>query len=1405
LPSGLNLGLDIGSVSANVVLLTDEGAIVEERYVRTKGRPWEVAAEVLEGLVRERGREAIVSVSLTGTAAKAMAPILGVPFVNEIIAHARAVAALHPQVRTIIDMGGEDSKLILLDPAGRGEIEDFAMNSMCAAGTGSFLDQQAHRLGYSIEEFSGQALKSETPPRVAGRCSVFAKTDMIHLQQEATPAFDIIAGLCFALVRNLKSNIARGKEITPPVSFQGGVAANLGVRRAILEIMGLEKDQLIIPEHYASMGAIGAVLLTLDGLSEKVGLDQLDQFLAYVRARQVEATRLEPLSLSEQHARRRVQSRKLGPEERDVPAYLGVDVGSISTNVVVIDEEGRLLAKQYLMTAGRPLEAVKEGIRLVGREVGDKVRIMGAATTGSGRYLTGDFIGADLVRNEITAQATASAAIDPEVDTIFEIGGQDSKYISLKNGAIVDFMMNKVCAAGTGSFLEEQAEKLGISIKEEFGRLALSARKPVGMGERCTVFMESDVVHHQQQGVPVEDIVGGLSYSIVHNYLNKVVENRRVGQNIFYQGATASNAGIVAAFEKITGKPIRVPPHNDVTGAIGVALLAKRERTWEKSSFKGFEVAETRYEISSFECQGCPNHCQVRKVVFEGAQRPLFYGSRCDKYDVDTSRKKSDLPDLLALRESWLMGEGEAQPPLENPRGTIGLPRTLFFRDLMPFFRTFLRELGFEVVVSDLSNKKIIHAGVERIVAETCFPVKVAHGHLLDLVDKGVKRILIPSIVSFKSPYPKVQEGQVCPYAQTLCYTCQSSIDFKSLGVELIQPILRFAEGEAWLRKGLKDLARLIGAPAGRVGPALAKAKAAQADFEARCRAKGQEVLEGLGPQGMAMVFVTRPYNGLDAGLNLGLHRKLRDLGVLALPMDFLDLDSVSDMDGLERMYWRYGQKILAAAKLIKEDPRLHAVYVTNFGCGPDSFILHFFRDYMQGRPYLEIEIDEHSADVGAMTRLEAFLDSIKNVPLADLTTSPPPRAERLLKRRDDRTIFIPNMTDHAYPVAAAFRACGVPAEVMPESNQETLQLGRRFTSGKECYPCILTTGDMVKMINHNGHDREKIAFFMPSGTGPCRFGNYYRLQRLVLDELGYPDVPIYSPQQTETLYEDLGQLSETAGQFTRLGWEAIVAVDLLQKKLFETRPYETDPGQTDQVYARALDRLCQAVSQRQDLAEVLAEVRTWFEAVPTRGIGSRPLVGVVGEIYTRTNRFANENVIRQLEELGAEVSVAPFSEWILYVNHTSKWAARRRRLWKQLFGLVLTDRVQHKIERRLVHALEGHLRRLHEPPIPLTLTRSQPYIDPSYEGEACLSVGKVVDFLHQGASGVVNVIPFTCMPGTIVHAVMKRFREEHDNVPYLSMACDGQEQTNLRSRLEAFMYQVGQFQGRQGQRRAGQ
>jgi predicted CoA-substrate-specific enzyme activase len=1026
------------------------------------------------------------------------------------------------------------------------------------------------------------------------------------------------------------------------------------------------------------------------------------------------------------------------------------------------------------------------------------VIIKGAGTTGSGRYLTGDFIGADIVRNEITAQATAAAAIDPLVDTIFEIGGQDSKYISLENGAIVDFMMNKVCAAGTGSFLEEQAEKLGISIKEEFGTLALDSLSPVRLGERCTVFMESDLVHHQQQGLDKQDLVSGLSYSIVENYLNKVVEDRRVGNRIFYQGATASNKGIVAAFEKIVGKPITVPEHNDVTGAIGVAILALREQTWESSRFKGFDLARSEYQISSFECKGCPNQCEVKKVTIEG-EKPLFYGSRCDKYDLDT--KKADncsLPDLFAEREALMAGSPEELNP-GGKRGKIGIPRVMFFRELLPFFRTFFTHLGFEVVITGPTNKSIIHQGVESMAAETCLPIKVANGHILDLMHQGVNRIFLPSIVNLKPGNPEVQEGVVCPYAQTLAYTVHSSIDFKKNQVEVIQPVLHFGRGPRALRKGLMALARSLKVNPFLVSGAMDRAQAAQEAFYQKMLQRGEEVLAGLGPEEIAMMVVSRPYNGFDPGINLNVPKKLRDLGILAVPMDFFPLDQESDTEESKYHYWRFGQKILAAAEIIRKNPKLYGIYITNFSCGPDSFILHFFREVLKGKPYLEIEIDEHSADAGVVTRLEAFLDSLHN--------SRKGRIPELIRRSasripsgNHRRIYIPPMTDHSLAVAAAFKACGVEAEVLPDSDQETLIWGRKLTSGKECYPCILTTGDMAKLVHRPDFDPKHSAFFMPSGTGPCRFGQYHRFHRLVLNELGFPEVPVYAPDQSETLYQDLGMVG--GSDFTRLGWQGIVAVDCLEKKLRETRPYEKNKGETDQIYWTYLQKVSETITTRGDLIQLLLGAVKAMNAIPVQDPGSKPVIGMVGEIYTRANKFANENVIREVEALGGEAWSPPIAEWILYTNYTAIWRATRLRKFSNLLELVLTRRVQNKLEHQLESTFKGSLRNYGEPTIATTLKNAHPYLHPSFEGEAILSLGKAKDYWNKGACGLINIMPFTCMPGTIVNALLKRFREDHQNIPFLNLSYDGQEQTNTRTRLEAFMYQVRQVQTAKNKRR---
>jgi predicted CoA-substrate-specific enzyme activase len=1383
-----DVGIDVGSVSVNLVVMNPAGEVRREVYRRHLGEPYRAALKLLRELEPEFPLSQCRLAAFTGMGGKILAEVLGGPFINEVIAQARGTYHFQPDAKSIIDMGGEDSKLIMVDQEdGQLVIQDFAMNTMCAAGTGSFLDQQAHRLGYTIEEFSQMALKSATPPRIAGRCSVFAKTDMIHLQQGATPDYEIIYGLCLAMARNLKSNIAKGKNLAEPVVFQGGVAHNIGVRQAFRDVLELDEAAFIIPPHFCALGAVGAALVAREKppTDFRLNLTALEGYLAQEAEPERPLARLTP-PLEPGAAQYEVAP---PPAGSDTEAYLGVDVGSISTNVVVIDKDMRVLAREYLMTAGRPLEAITEGLRRAGQKLAGRVKIMGAATTGSGRYLTGDFIGADVVRNEITAQATAAAAIDPTVDTIFEIGGQDSKFISLENGAIVDFMMNKVCAAGTGSYLEEQAEKLGISIKEEFGRLALEAKTPVRMGERCTVFMESDIVHHQQGGAAKEDLVAGLSYSIVYNYINKVVEDRKVGNNIFYQGATAANRGIVAAFEQVCGKRITVPPHHDVTGAIGAAILAMRERTWKESRFKGFDLAEREYSVTSFECASCPNRCEIRQVQIVG-EKPLFYGSRCEKYEVGAEQQGMDLPDLIREREDLLYGP---EPPREGSRGTIGIPRTMFFQELMPFFRTFLEELGFTVVFSPKTNKTVIRQGVESLAAEPCYPVKVAHGHILELLKAGVTRIFLPSLIDLPHAHPEVKRGVVCPMVQSLSYTVPTAIDFDAFGAGLLRPVLYFGRGHRQLSQGMRALGRQLGVSSFKAERALGRALAAQHAYYEKLRDRGREILETLPEDGRLMVLVGRPYNAFDPAMNLNLHRKLRQLGVLALPMDFLPLDDVEDLEDIKPMYWRFGQKILGASQLIRKDPRLYGIFITNFSCGPDSFIEHFFREQMRGKPYLEIEIDEHSSDVGAITRLEAFLDSLKNVRVEQAEARVSPFRHRVtgsLKRK----IYFPPMTDHALALVAAFEACGAEAEALPESDGESLEYGRRLTSGKECYPLILTTGDLVKLVKRPDFNPDKSAFFMPAASGPCRFGQYHRYHRLVLDELGFPQMPVYSPDQDITMYSEVGMVGD---DFDRVAWNGVVAIDLLEKKLRETRPYERYAGETDKVYDYYLQKTYETLRDRGDLVKVLTEARWTFDDVSLNGYGEKPVVGVVGEIYVRSNRFSNENAVREIEALGGEVWLPPISEWLLYVNYTSKKRALAARRYKNYLQIRLKEYFQHKDEHRLEQVFHGSLRNLKEPPIPETIDMAEGYLDPSFEGEAILSMGKSKDFILKGVSGLVNIMPFTCMPGTVVNSLFKRFREENANIPFLNLAYDGQEQTHTRTRLEAFMYQVRQFRSR--------
>ena len=1393
------VGIDVGSVSVNVVVIDEHKNTLDEHYIRTQGDPMGVVLRAFEDIIERYGKDSVRLAAITGSGGKQVAKLIGAAFVNEVIAQARATEYFHPEVRTVIEMGGQDAKLILLATEGEGKdakirMEDFQMNSVCAAGTGSFLDQQATRMELSIEEFGKLSLKSEHPPRVAGRCSVFAKSDMIHLQQIATPDYDIVAGLCYAVARNFKATIGKGKEFKAPVAFQGGVAANPGVRKAFQEVLELSDAEYIVPEHYASMGAFGAVFSAIDRdkcLGDFKGVAELAE---YIKSGSKQDRSLEGLYRPVEHPS--YGETAIGykfDKDNKIDVYMGLDIGSTSTNVVLIDKEGKLITKRYLKTAGRPLEAVRKGLDEVGLECQDFVNVIGVGSTGSGRYLIGDFVGADVVRNEITAQATAAAEIDPNVDTIFEIGGQDSKYIGMKDGVVVDFEMNKVCAAGTGSFLEEQAERLGINIKEEFSDLAIECTTPPPMGDRCTVFIETDMVHYQQKGVEKGGLVAGLSYSIVHNYLNRVVGDRRIGDTVFFQGGTAANLAVVSAFEKVIGKTITVPEHHDVTGAIGAAVLALREmEADQKTKFKGFDAGRKDYTLESFECRDCSNICDIRKVVMEG-EEPLYYGGRCEKYDVNMANATpSTLPDLFQEREKMLYGTYKGKP-LPDDAPTIGLPRMLMMHEMYPFWKAFFTEVGYKVRLSSPTNKAIIKDGVETVVSETCFPVKVAHGHIQELIDKGVKKIFLPSVIDMSPAKESHLHTVLCPYVQSMPYLAASAFDFDALGIESVVPAIHFNQPMKFIKKEFYTLTESLSVGRPDIDRALEAAFAAQDEFKRRMLERGKEILDGLGADDTAIVITGRAYNITDSGINLEIPQKLLDMDTLAIPYDMLPVEDAIDDVLAGDMYWKSGQRILATAKIVADDPRLFSIYITNFGCGPDSFISHFYKEVSADKPFLQLEIDEHSADAGAITRCEAFLDSLRNVRGRKMAAV---KTETILNRtKIKKKLYIPNMSDGAYALAAAFQACDIEAEVMPMPDDKSLTLGRRHTSGRECYPAILTTGDMVKFVTSEGFDRDKSAFFMPSGNGPCRFGQYNRYQRLVLDDLGFPDVPVYAPDQDEKFYKELDVVSK---DFPKLGWLGLLGIDMLEKLLRETRPYEKNEGETDKVYWECLHKVCDDIREKQFPIKALEYAKAAFKAIEvTDDVGTRPLVGIVGEIYVRCNRFSNDDIVKTVERLGGEVRVPPITEWIYYTNFVSKRKNWARGSYSDFFKTFVNDFFQRRFEKRMENVFNGDIRAGHELHTKEILKLASKYVDDTFEGETTLSIGKVIDYIQGGADGIINVMPFTCMPGTIVNGILKRVREDNNNIPYLNMVYEGIEDTNAMTRLEAFVHQAREFMDR--------
>jgi predicted CoA-substrate-specific enzyme activase len=1400
------IGVDVGAHTIKAVLL-GEGRVVEEEAVeQVRGKPMEALIGILRRF-REAGAER-VCLGVTGAGGKAVAECIGVQQIDESTALAAAFGLLYPEVRTVVEMGRESQKLVAFardERTGRLLVTDVNLGSKCAAGTGSFLDHMHRRLNYrSIDEFAQVAVATDNPASLSGRCAVFTESDIVHLYQKGTSRERIVAGIHHAICRNYRSNIAKGRALEGKVAFIGGVSRNPGVVKYMQQELNLDGNALLVPEHNLTMSAIGAALRAAQEIN-------LDDALAALRERAKAPftyVGTSPLVFGQVEILPPPQVGEL-PRRIDVAA-LGVDIGSVSTKAALITEvdgEVRVLASYYRRTEGDPLRAVRDTIGRIRRqaqEAGFEIGQIFAATTGSGRYLTGDYIGADVIKNEITSQAHGALAFIPDVDAIFEIGGQDSKFVRIDNGVIIDFEMNKACAAGTGAFLEKMAGHLGLDIND-FGDTALRGTNPPDLDWQCTVFSESAMIYYQQNNVPIEDLAAGTCLASVKNYLNKNVGSRDIGEKIAFQGAVAFNKGMAAAFETVLGRKIIVPPYPHLTGAIGAARLAYRERPAE-SRFRGFDaITEGQYTVTSFGCKGCPNHCDVNVFQMDGGPK-YFYNDRCEKYSGVTKKSLGEgLPDLFQEREDLLYSVYTRKAPAGAKR--VGYPQGLLFSEYFPLFNAFFTELGFEVVPTRPTSKRTIELGVQTTVAEPCFPIKVAHGHVAEALQQDIDYLFLPGILSTELPNPKLPQAQTCPYLQAAPELFLSALRGRQRQVIPLTPRLFFNRGRTSLRRALVELAvEQLGRTPGQAEAALEVGLNALNEFRRRIAERGREVLENLGEQEVAFVVCGRPYALYDRAVNMDIGKKIQDLGILAIPQDFLPLDEVDISDHWPNAYSRQVAKKLAAARLVRGDARLRAVVITYFGCGPDSFANPFLRDEI-GEPCYVMQIDEHTADAGVITRIEAFADTArvpkKGKPPAAFSTR-----RTLVQELEGKTLWIPYACEQAHILAATMQVYGVNAQVLPRSPDPTMTLARSNISEDVCLPALVTTEDQLYRATRPDFDPQKEAFFQGQSEGPCRFGMYYALQSRILDKLGYP-----------TAMVTLGSRDHEGGlgtAFAMVAWDGLVTHDLLEKMMLHTRPYEQRPGDSERIFRDYVRETCDLLEDHRILLEsrkgkalaalglhlsafedLLHRAQREFERVPKRD-EDRPLVGVVGEWFVRLHTGANQDIVKKLEAAGAEVWLAPATEFFSYANRIAFWYARSR--WQDCrdygdFGEMvrryLLDSIARRDEHRLYQATLPYTVGLDDIDSVAILARGARYVHPSFGGEAICSMAKADDFARRGMAGVVNVIPFNCMPGVTVHALGQELRREYDNLPFLTLDYDGFVDAGRDAKIAAFMAQV--------------
>jgi predicted CoA-substrate-specific enzyme activase len=1194
------LGLDLGSASAALALLDEHNAVLFTDY-QLHGDARSILSGLPEKLAAKYPDIGDCHIAVCG-ARRAM---IQAPPVNEISALVAGVRHIVPEASSIMEIGGQTAKFVTGLCGEGGKKIRFAINDACSAGTGSFFESQTSRLGIELDEYSRLTDKADAVPGIAGSCGVFAKTDIIHLQQEGEKIENILNGLCYAAARNYKASVAGKLTIALPIAFAGGTAFNRGFLRALKNIFALGDSDLIIPEYAPFASAIGAALF-----ADVSSFGNIYDFCNIENKKIIDLTGNDRAILPPLH-NPRIDAENLHGVYAFNPCgacVLGIDVGSTSTKLVLTDGSDHVVDFQYLRTKGNPKEAVRQGLQSLLTRFGGGLQLAAVAVTGSGRYFIGRLIGADAAYDEITAQAASALHFVPDVDTVFEIGGQDSKYISIKNGMVRDFQMNKICAAGTGSFIEEQAAKLKIPM-ERYGEIALSAEKPCDPGERCTVFIESNVNDCLSKGAGKEDIAAGLCYSVLANYLNRVVGNRPVGNRILLQGGVAYNPALVAAFKGKFGARIEVAPWFSVSGAAGAALLVKKSMTGAKTAFKGLLCLEEQRDTDNKNNSGNENGINRE---YEGVLRK-------------EQERQQQMPGPLSFAYS---------PERDPNKKTIGIPRALIVHSLFPLFNTFFRSLGFNVAAFP-TDREIVELSQTYAKTESCYPVKLAIGHTARLAQSGVDYIFFPAVHSLMSPFHKAPRNFACVYMQKAPQMLEKSVGLKERGISLLSIDIEFEKGilSPMLLIALYRLGWKLGRRTARHSAvcfyALLKGIKSMMDYmknaqksekpsSSRAELSRTEKLSNDYNDRPSFVIAARGYCIADPALNPGIKEMLNEYACKVLSPAHIHVDKRNFHKYYPNLYWSFGSFTLAAAKAIAAQKNLYAVYPAYHGCGPDVLLSHWFEEEMGDKPCLALEIDEHAAKTGVITRVEAFINSVRahqkanseqKAPVSHIIRKAAGFYNDITKLNKEIPIIIPCLYPYSTLFAACLRGEGYNAVELPSTSAESLAKGRLFMRGKECFSLTALLGDAALYAEHN--QAAQLLFPQPPGAeadGLYSFFVYSKLKnRLSVVSPALEQLP-RNPRLFDAVFRVL-----LAGD---------IAMHINHAGLFQTMKT---------VFAKGLPN-----------DETLLQ---WAQT----GRKTGKCILFIGEPWCIHNNLFNSIIVRQIQDAGLQAVYAPFSETLLF------------------------------------------------------------------------------------------------------------------------------------------------------------